>query len=243
MNWARALMSIAASCGLMAALQGAEPAVSTPGTAPAAPPPAPSIGAGQASYDFGLTLGEKLRMAGLSENIAMDAVERGVRDGLDGKRSSANDQQQLAQYVRSVRENVASKNKETAREFLADNAQQKGVKSTPSGLQYRVLDKGDANKPTPQPIDQVVVQYRGKLIDGTEFDSSYGRGQPSTFQASRVIKGWQEALGMMRPGAKWQLFVPPELAYDLNSPSGIPPGSLLIFDIELLSVQAPPKSG
>jgi FKBP-type peptidyl-prolyl cis-trans isomerase len=199
------------------------------------------LSAEQASYSFGMSFGEQLRHAGLNDELSVDAVSRGLKDALGGKKLSAAEQQQLAQYVRSVRDSAGVRNKAAAKEFLAGNGQQKGVKTTASGLQYKVVAAGDAKAASPKPDDQVTVQYRGKLLDGTEFDSSYSRGQPATMQANRVIKGWQEALQLMKPGAKYELFIPPELAYDLNSPPGIPPGSALVFEVELVSVQAAPK--
>jgi len=102
-----------------------------------------------------------------------------------------------------------------------------------------VLSPGDANSASPKPTDQVTVQYRGRLLNGTEFDSSYSHGQSASFRVNAVIKGWQEALPLMKPGAKWELFVPPDLAYELNSPMTIPPGSLLVFDLELVKVTPP----
>jgi len=212
-------------------------APSSPAATPAvaAPPP---LSAEQASYEFGMTFGEQLRHANLNEDINVDAMSRGLKDSLAGKKLTPTDQQQLSQYVRSVRDAAGTRNKNAAKEFLASNGQQKGVKTTPSGLQYKILAPGDVKAGSPHPDDQVTVQYRGKLMDGTEFDSSYSRGQPATMQANRVIKGWQEALTLMKPGSKWELFIPPELGYDLNSPPGIPPGSLLIFDVELISVQS-----
>ena len=105
--------------------------------------------------------------------------------------------------------------------------------ASPSGLQYQVLAPGSGD--SPKPADEVTVNYRGTLLDGTEFDSSYKRGQPATFPVTRVIPGWTEALQLMKPGAKYKLFVPPQLAYDLRSRPPIPPGSLLIFEVELLS--------
>ncbi len=207
--------------------------------APAAPisPPAPSLSPEQASYEFGMTFGEQLRHAGLHQNLVLDAVMRGVKDAIAGKKLSSSDQQQLAQYVRSVREAQGVRNTAAAREFLASNAHQSGVKTTASGLQYKIIAAGDTKAASPGPTDQVTVNYRGKLLDGSEFDSSYAHGQPATFPANRVIKGWQEALVLMKPGSKYQLFVPPELAYGMDARPGIPPGSLLIFDVELVGVQ------
>jgi len=184
-----------------------------------------------------MTFGEQLRHAGLQENLVLDAVMRGVKDAIAGKKLSSSDQQQLAQYVRAVREAQGVRNSAAAREFLASNAHQSGVKTTASGLQYKIVASGDTKAASPGPTDQVTVNYRGKLLDGSEFDSSYARGQPATFPANRVIKGWQEALVLMKPGSKYQLFVPPDLAYGMDARPGSPPGSLLIFDVELVSVQ------
>jgi len=130
----------------------------------------------------------------------------------------------------------AAKAKQAAAEFLAKNAKADGVVQTASGLQYKIVDAGKTGANSPQPTDTVTVQYRGKLLDGTVFDSSYDRGQPATFPVNGVIKGWQEALPLMKPGAKWQLFIPADLAYGDSGQGKIPPGSLLIFDVELLSV-------
>ncbi|MBS0612018.1 MAG: FKBP-type peptidyl-prolyl cis-trans isomerase [Proteobacteria bacterium] len=222
----------------------AAPAASAPTTsaAPAAataptPPTTPTLTAEQASYEFGMTFGEQLRHAGLQQDLSLDAVMRGVKDAIGGKKLSAADQQQLAQYVRAVREAQGLRNKAAAKEFLANNARQSGVKTTASGLQYKVIAAGDTKAASPKPDDQVTVNYRGKLLDGSEFDSSFAHGSPATFPANRVIKGWQEALVLMKPGSKYQLFVPPELGYDMDARPGIPPGSLLVFDVDLLSVQ------
>ncbi|MGH8148863.1 MAG: FKBP-type peptidyl-prolyl cis-trans isomerase, partial [Steroidobacteraceae bacterium] len=107
--------------------------------------------------------------------------------------------------------------------------------TTASGLQYRILRPGSGAPP--RPTDEVTVNYRGTLLDGTEFDSSYKRGMPATFPVNHVIKGWREALVLMKPGSKWELYVPPELAYGEDSPPPIPPGSLLEFQVELLSIK------
>src|SRR5207302_10437867 len=140
---------------------------------------------------------------------------------------------------------AGDKNKAEGTKFLEENKKKESVKTTASGLQYKVLK--DGNGAQPKKTDTVTVNYRGTLINGTEFDSSYKRGQPATFPVNGVIPGWSEALGLMKPGAKWELFVPPQLAYDMQSRPPIPPGSLLIFEVELLSVKgagtpAPPTS-
>jgi FKBP-type peptidyl-prolyl cis-trans isomerase len=138
---------------------------------------------------------------------------------------------------------VGEANHRAAAKYLAENAKKPNMVTTASGLQYKVLNAG--NGASPKASDEVTVNYRGTLINGTEFDSSYKRGQPATFPVNRVIPGWTEALQLMKPGAKYQLFIPPQLAYDLRSQPPIPPGSMLIFEVELLSVkegapEAPP---
>jgi len=231
-----------AACALVlvatAPLVGAQPPAASPNAPPAAataPPAAPS--AEQTSYLFGLTFGEQLNRVGITDQVSLEAITRGIKDGLHGKKSTPADQQQVQAYVRSVMEAATSKNQAAAKEFLERNGKEKGVKTTASGLQYKIITAGDATAAAIKPTDEVSVQYRGKLIDGTEFDSSYSRGVPATFTVQGVIKGWQEALALMKPGAKWVLYVPPELGYGESPKPGIPGGSLLIFDVELLSVK------
>jgi len=207
---------------------------------PAAPPPVPAAPvetpAQHTSYLFGLTFGEQLHSVGVADQVDADAIERGVKDGLQGKKATRAEQQQIQEFVRSTMVAAATANKASAQEFLAKNGKDESVKTTASGLQYKVLEPGDAKAPDVAATDEVSVNYRGKLLDGTEFDSSYTRGTPATFRINGVIKGWQEALVLMKPGAKWQLFIPPDLAYGDSPRPGIPAGSLLIFDVELLSV-------
>jgi FKBP-type peptidyl-prolyl cis-trans isomerase len=231
-----------ATCALVlvatAPLVGAQPPAASPNAPPAAanaPPAAPS--AEQTSYLFGLTFGEQLNRVGITDQVSLEAITRGIKDGLHGKKSTPGDQQQVQAYVRSVMAAATSKNQAAAKEFLERNGKEKGVKTTASGLQYKIIAAGDATAAAIKSTDEVSVQYRGKLIDGTEFDSSYSRGVPATFTVQGVIKGWQEALALMKPGAKWVLYVPPELGYGESPKPGIPGGSLLIFDVELLSVK------
>ena len=202
--------------------------------APAAPP-APSVD--QTGYVFGLKFGEQLHNLGITDQISVDAIARGITDGLQGKKSTPADQQQIQSYLRSVAAAALAKNQAAAKDFLERNGHEKGLTTTASGLQYKVIAPGDRKAPAVAPTDQVTVQYRGKLLDGSEFDSTYARGTPMTFTVNGVIPGWQEALTLMKPGAKWQLFVPPELAYGANPQRGIPGGSLLIFEVEMLSVK------
>ena len=198
--------------------------------------PAPAAGNAAASHDLGLIFGNQLRNGGLESRISLDALMRGVKEGLEGKPLTPQAKERVSMFLRASRESLAGQNQQVAREFLAKNAKAEGVTTTASGLQYKVIAAGDAKAKSPSVNDQVTVQYRGTLLDGTEFDSSYGRG-PVSFHLNSVIRGWQEAVTLMKPGAKWQLFVPPELAYDVHTPPGIPPGSLLVFDVELLKFQ------
>lgn len=237
-DWNRNRM-VGRTCGLwvlMAAapLAGAQsPAVGAPPASAAAADPSGA----DTSYLFGLTFGEQMHSVGISNQVDTDAIARGVKDGLAGKKSTRADQQQIQSFVQSVMASQLAHNKSAAQEFLAKNGREKGVTTTADGLQYKVLIPGDTKAAAAALNDEVTVNYRGKLLDGSEFDSSYSRGTPATFRVNGVIKGWQEAIPLMRPGAKWQLFIPPELAYDASPRPGIPAGSLLIFDVELLSVK------
>jgi FKBP-type peptidyl-prolyl cis-trans isomerase FklB len=214
------------------------PAPPPPNTAPGADPgPAPSID--QTSYLFGLTFGAQLHSVGISNELSNEAVQRGIKDGLNGRQPTQAEMQELQKYARRVAEAAAVRNEAAASEYLARNAKEKGVITTESGLQYKVLVAGDKKAPPITAADQVTVNYRGKLLDGKEFDSSYGRGTPATFPVNGVIKGWQEALVLMKPGAKFQLFIPPALGYGAQPKPQIPAGSLLIFDVELISAQSP----
>jgi len=240
------LRRICGVCVLLAAapLAGAQ---TTPPAQPAAPaaaapvsPDAPLPKADeQTSYLFGLTFGEQMHRVGITDEVSIEAITRGLKDGLGGKKSAPADQQALQSYVRSLMDATAARNKAASAEFLARNGKKKGVKTTASGLEYEIINPGDTKAPAIVAADQVTVQYRGTLLDGSEFDSSYSRGTPATFLVGGVIKGWQEALLLMKPGAKWKLYVPPELAYGTTPRPGIPPGSVLTFEVELVSVKPP----
>jgi FKBP-type peptidyl-prolyl cis-trans isomerase len=188
-----------------------------------------------ASYSLGVTMGEQLKSSGVTPDLVNpQQLAQGVRDALAGKTSMTDEDRD---NVRGLISSAGDANHRAAAKFLAENGKKPGVVTTASGLQYKVVSAGNGD--SPKGADEVSVNYRGTLINGTEFDSSYKRGQPATFQVNRVIPGWTEALGLMKPGAKYQLFIPPQLAYDLRSPPGIPPGSMLLFDVELLSIKAP----
>src|ERR1700752_1738343 len=199
------------------------------------------------SYPIGADLGKKLKTADIDVDPAI--LTRAMKDTLTGAKSEMSDDEiratltdlskDLQQKQASAAKEASEKNRKAGEEFLAANKGKEGVVTLPDGLQYKVLTPG--NGPKPSATDTVVCNYKGTLIDGKEFDSSYKRGQPATFPVSGVIKGWTEALQMMPGGSKWQLFIPPDLAYgERQAGPDITPGSTLIFEVELLSIQ--PKS-
>jgi FKBP-type peptidyl-prolyl cis-trans isomerase FklB len=193
------------------------------------------------SYDVGLMLGSQLEHNGVAPVVSLDAVIRGLKDAIGGRAVTAQERDAALRFMRDARDSLGEKNRAAGREFLERNAKEPGVMSMPSGLQYRVLNKGDSKAKSPAPTDQVTVRYRASLADGTEFDRSDTHDRPAMFRVNSVFKGWQEAFLAMKPGAKWQLFVPPELGYGANPPPGVPPGALLIYELELLQVEpAPP---
>ena len=238
-------MSVLVAFAAVAAAQTPPPASKPPpATAPGADP-APAPTPDQISYVFGLIFGAQIHSVGITNEVVPEAVLRGLKEGLQGRQPTQAEQMQAQTFVRSVAEAAATKNQAAAKDFLARNAHEKGVVTTPSGLQYKIIAAGDKKAPPVSAGDTVTVDYRGKLIDGTEFDSSYAAGKPATFPVNGVIKGWQEALVLMKPGAKWQLFIPPELAYGPRGQPKIPANSLLIFEVNLLSDEAagaPPKA-
>jgi FKBP-type peptidyl-prolyl cis-trans isomerase len=216
---------------------GAQTAVQTP--PPAAAPAPATISGDQASYLFGLTFGEQLHSIGISGDLSSEAISRGLKEGLDGKKAAPADRQQLQEYVRATVLAVSQRNLKAAQDFLASNGKKPGVKTTASGLEYKIDKPGNAKAPAIAATDEVEVNYRGTLLDGTEFDSSAAHGKPLNVPAGAggLIKGWQEALVMMKPGAKWTLYVPPELAYGARPQQAIPANSVLIFDLEIVSVK------
>jgi FKBP-type peptidyl-prolyl cis-trans isomerase FklB len=184
-------------------------------------------------------------------DVDPDILLQGMKDAMRGGPTQLTEEQMrqtLTAYQEEHRARQMAKRKQMgetnlvqSREFLAENKNQSGVTELPSGLQYRVLEKGQGD--SPQATDQVTVHYRGTLIDGTEFDSSHRRGQPASFNVSNVIPGWTEGLQLMRPGAKYQFFIPPNLAYgERGSGANIGPNAALIFDVELISVQSQPAA-
>lgn len=203
------------------------------------------------SYAIGSDLGNKLKSASIDVDPAI--LSRAIKDVLTGGKPAMTDDEvraklmELSKQVQAAQQEaqkkqqeankvLGEKNRKEGDAFLADNKSKEGVVALPSGLQYKILKTGDGPKPTA--ADTVTCNYRGTLIDGKEFDSSYKRGQPASFPVGGVIKGWTEALQLMPVGSKWQLFIPADLAYgDRQAGPDITPGSTLIFEVELLSIQ------
>jgi FKBP-type peptidyl-prolyl cis-trans isomerase len=193
----------------------------------------------QGSYAIGVSVGENLRRAKVSPSgVSVEQISQGIRDSLSGKAQMSQEYQtKIMALIQGARSAAAEPNHAAAAAFLAENGKKKDVITTASGLQYKVITPGAGEHP--KPTDQVSVNYSGKLLDGTEFDASAKHGGAAKFPVNGVIPGWQEALVLMKPGAKLQLWIPPKLAYDLDSPPTIPPGSLLVFDVELVSILPP----
>lgn len=190
------------------------------------------------SYAIGQQIGQSFKSQGM--DVDPKVVSESINDVLTGKPSQL-DQKAMMEVMmkaqteaQNKRKSEGDNNKKTATEFLAKNKSAEGVKTTASGLQFVVLAPGTGKKPTEK--DRVRVHYKGTLLNGTEFDSSYGRGEPAEFPVNGVIKGWTEALQDMKEGEKRKLFIPPELAYGERSPPSIPANSLLVFEVELIKV-------
>jgi FKBP-type peptidyl-prolyl cis-trans isomerase FklB len=201
------------------------------------------------SYALGMNLGASLHKQ--SVDVDPNMVAQGLRAALAGGKTLLTQEEAQAALMEVQNElrkkqqekmQVAGEaNKKEGEAFLASNKAKEGVVTLPSGLEYKILKEGNGPKPTAS--DSVVCNYRGTLINGTEFDSSYKRGQPATFPVNGVIKGWTEALQLMPVGSKWQLFVPSSLAYAERGAGGdIGPNATLIFEVELLSIQEKPKT-
>jgi FKBP-type peptidyl-prolyl cis-trans isomerase len=197
------------------------------------------------SYALGVELAAGFKYQRMDVDLPL--IIRGMRDAF------ANDDTELAMPPKEIADTlkqygedrkrglehamqmVSDKNKKAGEDFVAQNAKKDGVVTLPSGLQYKVLQEGDGKKPTLE--DNVVCQYRGTLVDGTEFDSSYKQNKPATFPVKSVIKGWREAIQLMPVGSKWQLVVPPQLGYGERGAGGaIGPNTTLVFEVELISI-------
>jgi FKBP-type peptidyl-prolyl cis-trans isomerase FklB len=200
------------------------------------------------SYAFGVDLARDLKQQ--RNDLNLDLLIKALTDALADKpliMSGAEVTATLKKYREEQKQDyehaktmIGEKNRIAGESFFSENAKKEGVVTLPSGLQYKVLTKGEGKLPTLD--DHVVCNYRGTLLDGREFDSSYKRSQPATLPVKGLIKGWSEALQMMPAGSKWQLFIPPQLAYGEKIVGGIGPNAMLIFEVELLSVQDKPQT-
>jgi FKBP-type peptidyl-prolyl cis-trans isomerase FklB len=195
------------------------------------------------SYSIGIDIGNTLKRQMIDVNAEL--LNRGIRDGLSGtkpllteeqiKETMSAFQKDMVAKQTAAKKATGEKNAAEAKKFLAENKAKEGVKTTASGLQYKVLKEGTG--PSPKATETVKVNYRGTTLDGTEFDSSFKRGQPASFPVNRVIKGWTEGLQLMKVGSKYQLFVPADLAYgERGAGSDIGPNATLIFEVELLGI-------
>ena len=205
-------------------------------------PSAPTTPKEKASYLIGVDVAGSIKSQGI--DIDVDTVIRGLRDALEGTKLAMSDaelratmmelQQTLKQKQAEAARVAGERNKELGQIFLAENAKKEGVVSLPSGLQYKIITAAEGSKP--KLTDTVVCNYRGTLIDGTEFDAS--GAQPATFEIAQVIPGFKEALQLMNVGSKWQFFIPAELAYgERGAGNAIEPNATLVFEIELVSIK------
>jgi FKBP-type peptidyl-prolyl cis-trans isomerase FklB len=196
------------------------------------------------SYTIGVNIGQDFKTQKM--DIDTDFLLMGLKDSITGKELRLTDeemvseiqtfQQEMQAKMAAEMEVLIAKNAADGEAFLAENAKKEGVVVTESGLQYKILEIGEGD--SPGLADVATVHYRGTLIDGTQFDSSYDRGQPATFPVGGVIAGWTEALQLMKPGAKWQIVIPAGLAYgERGAGKDIGPNSTLLFDVELISVE------
>ena len=194
----------------------------------------------KSSYAIGLNIGMNFNKQKIAINP--DVFVAGVKDGLAGKPQMT--EAEVRETMTNLEKDMEGKQKEASQKnasdgekFLAENKKKEGVKTTASGLQYKVIKEGTG--PQPKATDTVTVNYRGTLIDGTEFDSSYKRGQPATFPLNAVIKGWTEGLQLMKVGSKYQIFIPASLGYgERGAGADIGPNSTLIFEVELMDAKA-----
>ena len=196
------------------------------------------------SYSIGIDIGRNMKRQMIEVDV--DVLMRGIKDGLGDGKSALSDsvmqvtmaawQKVMMAKMNETQKAAGEKNKKEGDVFLAENKKKAGVFTLPSGLQYKILKDGTGK--SPKATDTVVTHYRGTLINGKEFDSSYKRNQPATFPVNQVIAGWTEALQKMKAGSKWQLFVPSNLGYGENgSGQDIGPNAVLIFEVELLDIK------
>lgn len=201
----------------------------------------------QISYSVGVNIGQNLVMQGLTEDIDMDAFMQGLSDTVADDVQLTEEQMMQAlmdfqQQLMDRQQAEAEAARAASQDFLAQNAQSAGVTTTDSGLQYEVLESGDGSGTSPRATDSVLAHYEGRFIDGEVFDSSIERGEPAQFVLNQVIPGWTEGLQLMKPGDKYRLVIPAELAYGPGGSGPIPPHSTLVFDVELLEVNPAPTA-
>ena len=237
-----AVFTLAAAGLLSAFLHAEEPAPSNPEAAKLLKDTKDRVG-----YAWGLNIATTMKRQGVEMNA--DMMKRAIDDAAAGRTPLLNEmearqimtsyQQELRTKGEARKKEQGEKNKVESVKFLEENKRKDGVKTTASGLQYKVITEGSGAMPKAD--DTVVTHYRGTLINGTEFDSSIKRGSPAEFPVNGVIKGWTEALQLMKKGSKWQLFVPSELAYaERGAGADIAPNATLIFDLELLDIKVKP---
>jgi FKBP-type peptidyl-prolyl cis-trans isomerase len=204
-----------------------------------------SLETSEERLSYGIAYGLGQRMANDKVPLDVGAFTAGMSDALDGKDSRLSPeeiqaemqafQQKMQAAQQADQAAAAEANAEASSEFLKENAAREGVVTTDSGLQYEVIEAGEGSSPSAD--DSVEVHYRGTLVDGTEFDSSYKRGEPVTFGVGQVIAGWTEALQLMKVGSKWKLYIPADLAYGSGGAGGvIGPNAALVFEVELLDI-------
>ncbi len=238
-NNLRSILAPSAALLLVLAAGCAKPAATTP--AAAEPALDLSSDGAKASYTLGYGTSDDLKTR-MNEDFDGAAFMAGVQDAIseatpqvtqeEGRRTLG----AIGEKARAAAVKAAEANTETGKTFLAENAKVEGVTVLESGLQYQVLTEGEGD--SPGPTSTVTTHYEGKLIDGTVFDSSIERGEPTSFPLNRVIPGWTEALQLMKPGSKWRLFIPSQLAYGERATGSIPANSTLIFEVELISVDS-----
>ncbi|MDO2948130.1 FKBP-type peptidyl-prolyl cis-trans isomerase [Aeromonas simiae] len=250
------LLAAAVSVGLTACQKDEKPAAAAETKTEAAKPAEGTKGAAksfeeQSGYAIGLSMGRYIantleRQQELGIQLSNDVILKGVTDGLTKKADMSDEdiQKSLQAYDAKINELSKAKAEKDSAEnlkkgeaFLADNAKKEGVKSTESGLQYQVEKMGEGAKP--KATDIVKVHYTGTLLDGTKFDSSVDRGEPATFPLNQVIPGWTEGVQLMPVGSKFKFFLPSKLAYGEHGAGSIPANSVLVFDVELLSIEKP----
>jgi FKBP-type peptidyl-prolyl cis-trans isomerase FklB len=200
------------------------------------------------SYSVGYQIGSNFKRQGIE--LKSEPFSKGMQDALSGSASAlskediekalASLQQRAGAAQQKLQKETSDNNLSAGKAFMDENGKKEGVVTLPSGLQYKILTEGNGAKP--KPTDTVTVNYRGTLIDGTEFDSSYKRGQPASFRLDQVVKGWTEGLQLLKQGSKAQLVIPPALGYGERGAGPIAANSTLVFEVELVGIEAPGKA-